>query len=250
MIKKENKALKYASLIIGIITLIYMWLYDRLLEPNPLYGARASTASNVGRDHWLAFIFWGMLIACSVILNLNYSLEKFGVDRKLPRVMSILSLFAMFGVVMCKNEKLKRFTLIINYETYTAPTYTSDYADQTLATQQNLINTFLSKKSMHSAFSVLFGVFIATAVIFFLIYKAKENKKFLHLTIAFFIWVCFAALYLKLRLGGTAEIVVLTLTMIPMLIVNHTNIMETPEQRAQRLEVDMKKSASKAEVKA
>lgn len=245
MIKKENKALKYASLIIGIITLIYLWLYDRLLEPNPLYGARASTASNVGRDHWLAFIFWGLLIAGSVVLNLNYSLNKFGVDHKLPRVMSILSLFAMFGVVMCKNEKLKRFTLVINYETYTAPTYTTDYADQTLATQQNLINFFLSKKSLHSAFSVLFGVFIAVAVLFLLFRKAKSNKKFLHLTIAFFVWVCIAAIYLKVRLGGTAEVVVLTLTMIPMLIVNHTNIMETPEERAQRLEANTKKNAKK-----
>ena len=70
MVKKENKALKYASLIFGIVTIVYMWLYDRLLEPNPLYGNRASTASNVGRDHWIAFIFWGMLIAASIVLNL------------------------------------------------------------------------------------------------------------------------------------------------------------------------------------
>ena len=225
MIKKENKALKYASLIVGIITLIYIWLYDRLLEPNPLYGARASTASNVGRDHWIAFIIWGMLIAGSIVLNLNYSLEKFNVDRKFPRAVSIVSLFAMFAVVMCKNEKLKRFTLILNYETYTAPSYTSDYADQTLATQTNLINFFLSKKSLHSAFSVLFGICIALAVVYFLVYKAKTSRKFFNLTIAFFAWICFAAIYLKVRLGGTAEIVVLTLTMIPMLIVNHTGIM-------------------------
>ena len=225
MIKKENKVLKYASLITGIITLIYIWLYDRLLEPNPLYGARASNASNVGRDHWIAFIIWGMLIAGSIVLNLNYSLEKFNVDRKFPRAVSIVALFAMFAVVMCKNEKLKRFTLILNYETYTAPSYTSDYADQTLATQTNLINFFLSKKSLHSAFSVLFGICIALAVVYFLVYKAKTSRKFFNLTIAFFVWICFAAIYLKVRLGGTAEIVVLTLTMIPMLIVNHTGIM-------------------------
>ncbi len=236
MIKKENKALKYASLIFGIVTIAYMWLYDRLLEPNPLYGNRASTASNVGRDHWIAFIFWGMLIATSVVLNLNYSLEKFNVEHKFPKALSIIALFAMFGVVMCKNEKLKRFTLILNYETYTAPSYTSDYADQTLDTQTNLINFFLSKKSLHSAFAVLFGICIATAVIYFLVYKARSNRKFFNLTIAFFLWICFAAIYLKVRLGGTAEIVVLTLTMIPMLIVNHTKIMDLPEEHVECIE--------------
>ena len=66
MVKKENKALKYASLIFGIVTIVYMWLYDRLLEPNPLYGNRASTASNVGRDHWIAFIFWGSIITVQI----------------------------------------------------------------------------------------------------------------------------------------------------------------------------------------
>lgn len=236
MIKRENKALKYASLIFGIITIAYIWLYDRLLEPNPLYGDRASTASNVGRDHWIAFIFWGMLIATSVVLNLNYSLEKFHVEHKFPKALSIIGLFAMFGVVMCKNEKLKRFTLILNYETYTAPSYTSDYVDQTLDTQTNLINFFLSKKSLHSAFAVLFGICIAMAVIYFLVYKAKTNRKFFNLTIAFFLWICFAAIYLKVRLGGTAEIVVLTLTMIPMLIVNHTNIMIPKEENVQCIE--------------
>ena len=236
MIKRENKSLKYASLIFGIITIAYIWLYDRLLEPNPLYGDRASTASNVGRDHWIAFIFWGMLIATSVVLNLNYSLEKFHVEHKFPKALSIIGLFAMFGVVMCKNEKLKRFTLILNYETYTAPSYTSDYVDQTLDTQTNLINFFLSKKSLHSAFAVLFGICIATAVIYFLVYKAKTNRKFFNLTIAFFLWICFAAIYLKVRLGGTAEIVVLTLTMIPMLIVNHTNIMIPKEENVQCIE--------------
>lgn len=236
MIKKENKALKYASLIFGIVTIAYMWLYDRLLEPNPLYGNRASTASNVGRDHWIAFIFWGMLIAASIVLNLNYSLEKFNVEHKLPKALSIIALFAMFGVVMCKNEKLKRFTLTLNYETYTAPSYTSDYADQTLDTQTSLINFFLSKKSLHSAFAVLFGICIATAVIYFLVYKARSNRKFFNLTIAFFLWICFAAIYLKVRLGGTAEIVVLSLTMIPMLIVNHTKIMELPEEHVECIE--------------
>lgn len=236
MIKKENKALKYASLIFGIVTIAYMWLYDRLLEPNPLYGDRASTASNVGRDHWIAFIFWGMLIATSVVLNLNYSLEKFNVEHKLPKALSIIALFAMFGVVMCKNEKLKRFTLTLNYETYTAPSYTSDYADQTLDTQTSLINFFLSKKSLHSAFAVLFGICIATAVIYFLVYKARSNRKFFNLTIVFFLWICFAAIYLKVRLGGTAEIVVLSLTMIPMLIVNHTKIMELPEEHVECIE--------------
>ena len=236
MIKKENKALKYASLIFGIITIAYMWLYDRLLEPNPLYGNRASTASNVGRDHWIAFIFWGMLIATSIVLNLNYSLEKFKVEHKFPKALSVTGLFAMFGVVMCKNEKLKRFTLILNYENYTAPSYTSDYVDQTLDTQTNLINFFLSKKSLHSAFAVLFGICIATAVVYFLVYKARTNRRFFNLTIAFFLWICFAAVYLKVRLGGTAEIVVLTLTMIPMLIVNHTNIMLPKEENVHCVE--------------
>lgn len=236
MIKKENKVLKYASLISGIITIIYIWLYDRLLQPNPLYGDRASTASNVGRDHWMEFIFWGMLIATSIVLNLNYSLEKFNVERKFPRALSIIGLFAMFGVVMCKNEKLKRFTFVFNYETYTAPSYTSDYPDQTLESQTRLINFFLSKKSLHSAFAVLFGLCIATAVIYFLVYKARENKKFFNLTIVFFIWICIAAIYLKLFLSGTAEIVVLTFTMIPMLIVNHTKIMDLPEERVECVE--------------
>lgn len=236
MVKNENKALKYASLIFGIITIAYMWLYDRLLEPNPLYGDRASTASNVGRDHWIAFIFWGMLIATSIVLNLNYSLDKFNVEYKFPKALSIVGLFAMFGVVMCKNEKLKRFTLTLNYETYTAPSYTSDYADQTLDTQTNLINFFLSKKSLHSAFAVLFGICIATAVIYFLVYKARTNRKFFKLTIAFFLWICVAAVYLKIRLSGTAEIVVLTCTMIPMLIVNHTRMMELPEERVECIE--------------
>ena len=242
MVKKENKALKYASLIFGIVTIAYLWLYDRLLEPNPLYGDRASTASNVGRDHWIAFIFWGMLIATSIVLNLNYSLEKFNVDRRFPKALSVVGLFAMFGVVMCKNEKLKRFTLTLNYETYTAPSYTSDYADQTLDTQTNLINFFLSKKSLHSAFAVLFGLCIATAVIYFLVYKARTNRKFFNLTIAFFLWICFAAIYLKVRLGGTAEIVVLTFTMIPMLIVNHTRIMELPEERVECIEKEEAKA--------
>lgn len=237
MVKKENKVLKNVSLIYGIITIIYMWLYDQLLEPNPLYGGRADTASNVGRDHWAAFIVWGILIAGSVVLNLNYSLEKFEVkNKKLPRVLSIVSLFAMLGVIMCKNEKLKRFTLILNFETYTAPSYTSDYADQTLETQKNLINVFLSKKSLHSAFSVVFGLCIAIAVIYFLFSKAKTNRKFRSLTIAFFLFACAAAVYLKVRLGGTAEIVVLTCTMIPMLIVNHTNIMLDPQENVECIE--------------
>ena len=105
-------------------------------------------------------------------------------------------------------------------------------------TQTNLINFFLSKKSLHSAFAVLFGICIATAVIYLLVYKARTNKKFFNLTIVFFLWICFAAIYLKVRLGGTAEIVVLTLTMIPMLIVNHSNIMETPEEHVECIETE------------
>lgn len=237
MIKKGNRVLKNVSLIYGIVTIIYMWLYDRLLEPNPLYGARATTASNVGRDHWIAFIVWGLLIAGSAVLNLNYSLEKFEIkNKKLPRILSVISLFAMFGVVMCKNEKLKRFTLILNFETYTAPSYTSEYDKQTLATQQNLINVFLSKKSLHSAFSVVFGVCIAVAILYVLFTKAKTNRKFRNLTIAFFLFACVAAVYLKVRLGGTAEIVVLTCALIPMLIVNHTDIMAVPDENVECIE--------------
>jgi hypothetical protein len=236
MIKKENKVLKYFSLISGIITIVYIWLYDRMLEPNPLYGDHASTASNVGRDHWIEFIFWGMLIAGSIVLNLNYSLEKFQINRKMPRVLSILGLFAMFGVVMCKNEKLKRFTLTLNFETYTAPSFTSDYSDQTLDTQTNLINFFLSKKSLHSAFAVVFGILIATAVIYILVYKAKTNRKFFNLTIAFFLWCCIAAILLKIRLVGTTETVILSCTMISMLIVNHTNIMNMDEEIVECIE--------------
>lgn len=232
MIKKESKALKYLSLISGIAANIYIWLYDRLLEPNPLYGERADTASNVGRDHWGAFIVWGLLLTGAVVLNLNYSLEKFEIkNKKLPRTLSIVSLLAMLGVVLCKNEKLKRFTLVLNFETYTAPKYTSDYADQTLATSKNLIDVFWSKKSMHSAFSVIFGLCIAIAIIYLLVNKAKTNKKFMRLTVAFFIFACVAAVYLKIRLGGTAEIVVITCALIPMMIVNHTNIMSTTDEK-------------------
>lgn len=227
MIKKENKILRYLSLISGIAATVYIWLYDRLLEPNPLYGGRADTASNVGRDHWGAFIVWGLLLAGSVVLNLNYSLEKFEIkNKKFPRTLSIISLIAMLGVVLCKNEKLKRFTLVLNFETYTAPTYTTDYADQTLATSKNILDIFWSKKSIHSAFSVIFGLCIAIAIVYLLISKAKTNKKFKYLTIAFFVFACVAAFYLKVKLGGTAEITVITCALIPMLIVNHTNIMD------------------------
>lgn len=223
--QKENKVLKYVSLIYSVLALAYLWFYDRFFEPNPLYGDRASTASNVGRDHWGAFILWGVAIAGALVLNIFYAMNKFNVKSRYTKFASLLSLGAMVGVVLCKNEKLKRFTLTLNYETYTAPSYTSEYEDQILETQKTLIHYFLSKKSLHSAFAVLFGLLIASALLSLIVHKARENYRFRWFMYVLFAWCCVCMFYLKVCLGGTAELVVITLTLAGMLVAFHSNIL-------------------------
>lgn len=226
MVQKENKILKIISLVYGFAGIAYLWFYDLYFKPNPLYGNRADTASNVGRDHWGAFIFWGIAIAGALVLNTFYAMHKFGVKNKFPKVTAALSLLGMTGVVLCKNEKLKRLSFTLNFETYTAPTYTSDYPEQTLATQKTLINSFLSMKSLHSAFSVTFGVLIAISIVTMAILLMKKNPKFKWFLIGFFVWICFCALYLKLFLGGRAELVVITLSILGMLGLFHSHLLE------------------------
>lgn len=224
--EKKSKILGIISFVYGILGLAYLWFYDIYFQPNPLYGDRASTASNVGRDHWGAFILWGVAIAGALILNTFFALRKFDVKSRFPRLTAGLSSLAMLGVVLCKNEKLKRLTFTLNFETYTAPSFTSDYADQTLATQKNLIHYFLSMKSLHSAFAVLFGALIAASLISMMILKIRENNRFKWLLYGFFGWICFCAFYLKIFLGGRSELVVISLTLIGMLILFHTNILQ------------------------
>lgn len=224
--RKESKLLKYISLAYSILALAYLWFYDRFFEPNPLYGDRASTASNVGRDHWGAFILWGVAIAGALVLNIFYAMNKFNIKSRYTKLASLLSLPAMAGVVLCKNEKLKRFTFTLNFETYTAPSFTSEYEDQVLETQKTLIHYFLSKKSLHSAFAVVFGLLIASAFVSLILHKARENYRFRWFMNVLFAWCCVCAFYLKICLGGTAELVVITLTLILMLVVFHTNILE------------------------
>ncbi len=239
MIKKENQFLKYASLITGIAALIYIWFYDIYFEPNPAYGDRASTASNVGRDHWAAFIVWGLILEAALALNALYTCDKFGTNKKFVRFCTIVSSLGCLGFVICKNEKFKRFTVNISFDQYTG-NVKDPYSKQVFVSSKPLCSFFWSKKSMHSAFSVIFGVFLVLAVIYILVSKSRKSKKFLCLTIAFAVYVVIAAVCLKKYLGGTAEIIAITAAMIPMLIVNHTNIMledNIPEPDAEPSEI-------------
>lgn len=223
---RENKWLKYISLTYSILALAYLWVYDRVFAPNPLYGERASTASNVGRDHWLAFIFWGMAIGGAMVLNIFYAMNKFNVHSRFSKYASLASLAAMAGVVFCKNEKMKRFTFRITFEEYTAPNLWDDYTEQTMQSQKVLVDYFLSKKSLHSAFAVLFGALIAAALISLFLHKVRTNDRFRYMMYVMFAWVCVCAFYLKLCLGGTAELVVISLTLIGLLIAFHSNILQ------------------------
>lgn len=228
--QKENKLLKYISLTYSILALAYLWVYDRVFAPNPLYGERASTASNVGRDHWLAFVFWGVAIAGALVLNVFYAMDKFNVHSRFSKYTSLASLAAMAGVVLCKNEKMKRFTFRITFEEYTAPNLWDDYSEQTMQSQKVLVDYFLSKKSLHSAFAVLFGALIAAALISLFLHKVRTNDRFRYMLYVMFAWACVCAFYLKVCLGGTAELVVISLTLIGMLIVFHSNILLPKKQ--------------------
>lgn len=231
MLSKENKFLKYSSLITGIATLIYIWFYDIYFEPNPAYGDRASTASNVGRDHWAAFIVWGLLLEAAFMLNVLYASERFGTKKTFIRICSAVSALGCIGFVICKNEKFKRFTVNVTFDQYTG-NVKDPYDEQIFVSSKPLYSFFWSKKSMHSAFSVIFGVFMVLAIVYFLLSMSRKNKKFFRLSILFALYVVVAAFCLKRFLGGTAEIIAITVVLIPVLIVNHTNIMledESPE---------------------
>ncbi|MBQ7595040.1 MAG: hypothetical protein IJU45_00070 [Clostridia bacterium] len=239
MIRKENKFLKYASLISGVAALIYIWFYDIYFEPNPAYGDRASTASNVGRDHWAAFIVWGLILEAAFALNVLYACDKFGTKKKFVRFCTIIFSLGCLGFVICKNEKFKRFTVNISFDQYTG-NVKDPYDEQIFVSSKPLYSFFWSKKSMHSAFSVIFGVFLVLAVIYILIAKSRTSKKFVYLSAAFALYVIVAAFCLKTFLGGTAEIIAITVIMIPILIVNHTDIMlddDAPEPIAEPAEI-------------
>ncbi len=224
MLAKENKLLKFAALISGLAAIVYIWFYDIYFEPNPLYGDRASTASNVGRDHWAAFIAWGLLLEIALMLNVLYAAGKFDVKKKFPRIASVVSFLGCIGFVLCKNEKFKRFTVTLTFDQYTGKVK-DPYSKQIFVSSQPLLNFFWSKKSMHSAFSLIFALGMVAAVLFILISKSRTSRKFRRLTAVFFCYAAVAAFFLKTHLGGTSEIIALTVFMIPMLIVNHTDIM-------------------------
>lgn len=229
MLRKENQFLKYASLITGVLALAYIWFYDRFFIPNPLYGDRASTASNVGRDHWAAFIVWGLILEFAFMLNVLYACDKFGVRKTFVKIASCLSLFGCLGFVICKNEKFKRFNVTITLDQYTG-NVKDDYDRHTFVSSRELLTFFWSKKSIHSMFSVIFGVCMAIAIVYILLMKCGKSKKFRRLTAVFLLYVVVAAVCLKQLLGGTAEIIAITAILIPILIVNHTNIMlEEPD---------------------
>ena len=237
MLNKENKLLKYSSLISGLAALIYIWFYDIYFDPNPAYGDRASTASNVGRDHWGAFIVWGLILWLAFTLNVLYAADRFGTKKKFLKIATLISGLGCLGFVICKNEKFKRFTVNVTFDQYTGNVKDS-YSDQIFVSSRPLFSFFWSKKSMHSAFSVTFGVLMAAAFIYFLISKSKTSKKFFRLTIAFALYAVIAAVCLKQFLGGTAEIIAITAVLISTLIVNHTNIMlenegDVPVQEAE-----------------
>lgn len=224
MQKTENNVLKYLSLFSGIAAVAYIWFYDLYFEPNPAYGNRCSTASNVGRDHWTAFIIWGMILSLALIINVFYSTKKFNVPYKTPKVFALLSLIGSLGFVICKNEKFKRFVVNVSFDQYTG-TQKSSYDQQTLVSSEPLLSFFWSKKSIHSASSIVFGVCLVAAILFIFIYKAKTSKKFRMLIVAFLIYVAATAVLLYKFLGGTAEVIAITFAIIPILIINHTNIM-------------------------
>lgn len=227
----KNNFLKNTSLFCGIAALIYIWFYNFYFAPNPEYGDRASTASNVGRDHWAAFIVWGLILEAAFALNILYAADKFGVKKKLVRISCLISTLGCIGFVICKNEKFKRFTVNVTFDQYTGA-IKSKYSEQVFVSSKPLFSFFWSKKSMHSAFSVIFGVFLALAVIYILISKSRTSKKFLRLSVLFLIYVAVASFCLKRFLGGTAEIIAITALLIPLLIVNHTDIMLDDENKA------------------
>lgn len=224
MSNKKDRAFKSVALLSAISALVYIWFYNFYFEPNPLYGDRASTASNVGRDHWVAFIVWGLLLEAAFLINLLYSLKKFNVPSKVPRVFGFISLFGAIGFVLCKNEKLNRFTFTLGYEQYDG-TPKMSYDEQILVSSKDLFSIFWSKKSMHSAFSVIFGVCIAIGVMYLLIYKSRRSKKFRRLALCFVMYIAVAACVLKNFLGGPAEMFAITTVLIPMMIINTTDIM-------------------------
>ena len=226
VIKKENVFQKYVALILSVLAVAYLWFYDLYFEPNPLYGDRCSTASNVGRDHWAAFIVWGFLLWITLAVNVMYGCKKFGVKTKYPKLLMACSFLGTVGLTMGKNEKLKRFTFTLTYSEYTGETYTVDYKDQILVSSKELINGFLSKKSLHSCFSIIFAGFAAAAVLYIIICKLRESKKWKILTGAFAVFCVAAATFLKLYLSGTTELIAITVFFVGMMLVNFTNIME------------------------
>ncbi|MCR5150224.1 MAG: hypothetical protein K6B52_03245 [Clostridiales bacterium] len=225
MIDKRKKLLQYSALAAGIAAVFYIWFYDRFFIPNPIYGDRASTASNVGRDHWAAFIVWGLLLEAALALNVLYSADKFGVKKKFVRLMCLFSTLGCLGFVICKNEKFKRFTFTLSLDQYKGE-IKSDYSEHIFVSSRPLLNFFWSKKSMHSAFSVIFGVCLVVAVLYILISKCKDSKKFRILTVVFFLYAASAAIALKQFLGGTVEVIAITAFLIPVMIVNNTSFME------------------------
>lgn len=220
---KAYKILKSASLLVGIAALTYLFFYDFYFEPNPEYGNRASTASNVGRDHWAAFILWGVLLELAFLLNFFFAMKKFNVNNKLPKVFALLSIVGMAGFLLCKNEKFKRFSWTVSFNEYTGP-QRSAYEDHTLVSSEELFSGFISKKSLHSAFSVIFGVCLAIAIMSFLIIKSRENSKFVAVIVVFVVYIIIAAFILKKYLSGTSELIAITGAMVPALVANHSNI--------------------------
>lgn len=236
---KNMEILRHIALICTIAALVYLWFYNLYFDPNPEYGNRASTASNVGRDHWFAFIMWGVSIDVALLTNFLYSCKKFGIHQKLPKVFAWISTVGMIGFVLCKNEKFKRISWTFSFDQYTGP-QKSDYSEQTLVSSQELFNGFISKKSLHSAFSVFFGVCFAIALMYLIIVKSRHSEKFHKLLIAFGVYVFLTAVLLKTHLSGTTELIAISVAMISMAIINNTDIMldkddPVPQQERQKV---------------
>lgn len=239
----KSNAFQRIAAVIAVAALAYMWYYNFAFEPNPEYGGRASTASNVGRDHWAAFIMWGVMLGSALISNILCALKKFNVTQKLPRVFTWLSVPGLAGFLLCKNEKFFRIVWTFSLDQY-AGEVSSDYPEHTFVSSTPLFTGFISKKSLHSAFSVIFGVCLAVAIMYFLVVKSRESRKFRIFSALFAGYIALSAFLLRLFLSGTAELAVITGAIIILLIINNTNIMlepEQPEKRAQRQKEEIKK---------
>ena len=216
---KNQKPIEISCKSALIFSSIYLLLYS-FLPINPNYGNHASTASNVGRDHRVLFAVWGLCIGLTVFINILYALKKYGCKSKFPKCCIYTGMLGIIGAIMIPNDKYQKFIIHIDRANYKK--VTDDI--QALVDSREVREIILTKKTFHTAFSIMFGVGFALAILFLLLSKSKGNSIFMFAGIGFIVYMLLSAAILGIWLSGLAEAIIIVIAFGYIYMVNFSKL--------------------------